>query len=263
MHSGRALDFLLPIGTAIVLILVWEFCVRWFAIPTYLLPPPSSVLIALDRGLIDGVLWPHILATTSEFLSGYVVGCTAALSFAVLVSEFRFIERAVYPVIVALQSVPKVALAPLIIVWFGFDIQSKVVMVALICFFPTFVSSVVALKGCDPNLIDLYRAFGASRARILLEVKLPSALGGIFAGLEISVVLALLGAIVAEFVAARRGLGYTIQASSVEFNVAMMFACVVILSVMGVTASQIIKFAHRRIAFWERRASAGQVSQIV
>jgi NitT/TauT family transport system permease protein len=263
MDRGRALDFLLPIGTAITLILAWEFCVRWFQIPTYLLPTPSSVLVMLDRGIIGGILWPHIVATTTAFLSGYVVGCTAALTCAILVSEFRFVERAVYPIIVALQSVPKVALAPLIIVWFGFDIQSKIVMVALICFFPTFVSSVVGLKACDPNLIDLYRAFGASRARILVEVKLPSALGGIFAGLEISVVLALLGTVVAEFVAARRGLGYTIQASSVDFNVAMMFACVVILSMMGVAASQLIKFAHRRIAFWERRSSGAAVSQIV
>jgi len=255
MNESRVVGILLPFATAAALILVWEFSVRWLQIPTYLLSPPSAIILELKRGLVDGLLWRDIGATLFAFLTGYVVGCSIALIAATLIAEFRTLERAVYPVIVALQSVPKVALAPLIIVWFGFDLQSKVVMVALICFFPTFVSSVVALKSCNPNLVDLYRAFSASRWRIFTDVKLPAAFGGIFAGLQISVVLALLGTVVAEFVSSRHGLGHTIAASTVDLNVAMMFACVVILSAIGVTATQILKFAHHRIVFWERGTS--------
>jgi NitT/TauT family transport system permease protein len=253
MFESRIVGILMPIVTAAVLVLAWEYGVRLFDVPSYLLPAPSAVLVSLEHGLIGRQLWPDIAATVTAFVTGYFAGCTAALVAATLISEFRPIERAFYPIVVALQSVPKVALAPIIIVWFGFELESKIVMVALICFFPTFVSSVVGLKSYDPNLVDLYRAFGAGRRQIFLSVKLPSALSGIFAGLEISVVLALLGTVVAEFVASRRGLGHMIAASTVDFNVAQMFACVVILSAIGVTASQLVKFLHRRIAFWEQR----------
>jgi NitT/TauT family transport system permease protein len=174
---------------------------------------------------------------------------------ATAVSEYILVERAFYPLIVAFQSMPKVALAPIIIVWFGFEIESKIVMVALICFFPCFVNAVVGLKSCNPNLIDLYRAFGASRLQILFSVKWPSALSAVFAGLEISIVLALLGAVVAELVASRRGLGHVIEASTVDFNVAMMFACVIILAAIGVIGTQIITWLRRRIAFWDRQVT--------
>jgi NitT/TauT family transport system permease protein len=240
-----------PLAVTALFIAAWHFGVAWFDVPAYLLPSPWAVLVALKAGLVDGVLWPHIWATVSALLLGYLVGCALALALATLVAEFTLVERAFYPLIVALQSVPKVALAPLIIVWFGFELESKVVMVALICFFPCFVNAVIGLKGCNPNLLDLYRAFGASRLQILFKVKWPSALTSIFAGLEISIVMALLGTVVAEFVSSREGLGHTIQASTVDLNVAMMFACVVILAAIGVTSTQLIALVRRKVAFWE------------
>jgi NitT/TauT family transport system permease protein len=255
MREGRLGNILLPLGTTVLFLVIWHHGVSWFDVPSYLIPTPLSVLLALKRGLLDGVLWPHIWATTAALLIGYVVGCASAILLAVLVSESSFLERAFYPLIVAFQSVPKVALAPIIIVWFGFELESKVVMVALICFFPCFVNALVGLKSCNPNLIDLYRAFGASRMQILFSVKLPSATSSIFAGLEISIVMALLGAVMSELVASSRGLGHVIEASSVDFNVAMMFACVIILAAIGVIASQIILAVHRRVAFWDRRVT--------
>jgi NitT/TauT family transport system permease protein len=246
-------NVLLPLGTTVVFLVVWHYSIQWFSLPAYLIPTPFSVLLALKRGLIDGTLWPHIWATTTALLIGYVIGCASAVLLAVVVSESWYVERAIYPLVVAFQSVPKVALAPIIIVWFGFELESKVVMVALICFFPCFVNSLVGLKSCNPNLIDLYRAFGASRMQILFAVKLPSATSAIFAGLEISIVLALLGAVMSELVASSRGLGHVIEASGVDFNVAMMFACVIVLAAIGVIASQIITFVHYRVAFWDRQ----------
>lgn len=252
-------DLLLPFATVAILILLWHYGIQWFAVPAYLVPPPAAVLQALNKGLIGGTLWPHIAATATAIVSGYAVGCTAALLLASIVSEFRTMERAIYPVIVAFQSIPKVALAPILVVWFGFDLGSKVVMVALICFFPCFVNAAIGLKSYSPDLVDLYRAFGASRLQIFWKVKLPSAAGHIFAGLQISVILALLGTVVSELVASRRGLGHVIAASGLDFDVAMMFACVVILATIGVLASQLILFVHRRIVFWESQSAASTI----
>lgn len=242
---------LLPAATAALFILIWQVGVRYLSIPSYLIPTPWSVVLMLWQGLIGGELWPDIWATVAAIAIGYAVGCALAFVCAACVSEFPLVDRAFYPLIVAFQSVPKVALAPVIVVWFGFDLPSKVVLIALICFFPCFVNTVIGLKSCPPDLIDLYRAFGARRGQIFWSIKLPSATTSIFAGLEISVVLALLGAVVAEFVSSRRGLGHVIAASSADFNVAMMFACIVILSVIGVISSQLIGLLRRRVAFWD------------
>ncbi len=252
MSDFRLRPILLPTIAVIVLLVLWQYGIQWLEVPAYLVPTPLAVLAALKRGLIDGVLWPDIAMTFSALMIGYIVGCTAALIVAGAVSEYAPIDETLYPLIVAFQSVPKVALAPVLTVWFGFDMASKVVMVALICFFPCFVNAVIGLKSCNPNLVDLYRAFGAGRRQIFFAVKLPSAINSIFAGLEISFVLAMLGAVIAEFVAARRGLGHAIAASMVDFNVAMMFACIVILSAIGVIGSQLITIARRRIAFWDQ-----------
>jgi NitT/TauT family transport system permease protein len=255
MRKQWARDILLPLATTALFIAFWNYSIVWFDVPNYLVPTPYAVLLALKEGLIDGMLWPHIGATVLAVVLGYVAGCATALFLATFVSEYVILDRALYPLVVAFQSVPKVALAPLIIVWFGFELQSKIVMVALICFFPCFVNAVIGLKSCNPNLLDLYRAFGASRLQILFSVKWPSALSTIFAGLEISVVLALLGAVVSELVASRRGLGYVIQASTVDFNMAMMFACIIILAAIGVISTQLITWTRRRIAFWDHQST--------
>jgi len=252
-------DLLLPLATIVILILAWHYGIQLFDVPTYLVPPPGAVLEALNRGLIGGTLWPHIGATVLAIITGYLTGCIMALLFATMVSEFSILERAVYPVIVAFQSIPKVALAPILVVWFGFDLGSKVVMVALICFFPCFVNAAIGLKSYSPDLVDLYRAFGATRWQIFWKVKVPSAAGHIFAGLQISVIMALLGAVVSELVASRRGLGHVIAASGLDFDVAMMFACVVILATLGVLASQLIRFVYHRIVFWESQSAASTV----
>ncbi len=252
MSAARWLKFALPAVTTILLILAWEAAIATLDIPSYLIPSPRAVVQSLNAGLIGGALWPHIWATTVALLLGYAAGCVSALVFAALISEFRWLELATYPLIVAFQAVPKVALAPVLVVWFGFELESKVVMVALICFFPCFLNALVGFKGCSPDLINLYRVFGANRGQIFFRVKLPSALGPIFAGLEISIVLALLGVVVSELVASRQGLGHVIAASGVDFNVALMFACVIVLSVMGVLASAAIRLVHRRVAFWDR-----------
>jgi NitT/TauT family transport system permease protein len=242
---------LLPLAATAAFIALWQVSTQWLGVPSYLIPSPYSVMMALRVGLIQGTLWPHIWATFSALSLGYVVGCAGALALAALMSEIPVIEQAFYPLIVAFQAVPKVAMAPVIIVWLGFGIESKVAMVALICFFPCFLNALLGLKSHNQNLVDLYRAFGANRGQIFCSVKLPSAAAAIFAGIEISVVLALLGVVMSELVASRAGLGHVIAAAGADFNVAMMFACIVILSVIGVIAAFLIATLRRKLVFWE------------
>jgi NitT/TauT family transport system permease protein len=147
---------------------------------------------------------------------------------------------------------PKVALAPLILVWCGFGIESKVVLIVLICFFPLFVNVIVGLRSADQDLIDLCRASCASRWYIFRHVKLPSAAGSIFAGLQIGASLALIGAVVGEFVSSQRGLGYLIASSTVNMSVATMFAAAILLTVLGIVATEAVRWAHRLVVFWER-----------
>lgn len=260
----RLSKLLLPLSSLVVVLLAWDLAVVGFSVPTYLLPRPGDVGVALWSGYVtDGTYWPHMATTAYEMVVGYVVGCTVAFLVGAMVAEWRFLERLVMPYVVALQSMPKVALAPLLIVWFGFGVTSKVVLVALICFFPVFINCFYGFRSANPDLLKLYRSFNASRLHVFRHVKLPSAAGPIFAGLQIAVVLALIGAVVGEFVSSRQGLGYLIQSSTLSFDVATMFAAILTLSAIGITASSLVRLLHRVLVFWERgdKASTAVLSE--
>lgn len=253
----RYIDFLL---TLVAIVIAWSLAIRWFQVPNYILPTPTAVLNALKVGYIDGTYRPHFWATFQATVMGYFLGCGLAFILGSLAADSKAFERFIYPYIVGLQSMPKVALAPLIIVWFGFGITSKVVIVALICFFPLFINTIVGIRQTDPNLIDLLRVFSASRLHVFFHVKLPSAAGHMFAGLEIAVVLALIGAIVSEFVGSQRGLGNVIQAASQNLDVAAMFAVLISLAALGISGSALVRWLHRRFVFWERRSEVAPLS---
>jgi len=247
------LSVVCPLISLAVLLGAWDAAVRMLAIPDYLLPSPQAVFRALADGFKDGSLWPHLVTTLGETLSGYLPGSLLAIVLGVALAESRTFERFVYPLLVALQATPKVALGPIILVWFGFGMASKVVLVALVCFFPLFVNTVNGIRRTDPELLDACRACSASRWYLLFHVKLPSAAGEIFAGLQIGVALALIGAVVAEFLSAQQGLGYLIASSSVSMSLATMFAGVFLLALSGFIGAQTVRWLQRRIVFWERQ----------
>ncbi len=168
----RLKDIVYPLTTFAVLLAIWQFAVVAFKVPNYILPDLRDVGVALWRGYVVGDYWQHIAFTLRAMLTGYLAGCTVAFVLGALVAESRTAERFIFPFIIGLQSVPRVALAPLVIVWFGFGIEIKVVLVALICFFPVFVNVIVGMRSVDRSLIDMMRSFGASPLRVLLEVKL-------------------------------------------------------------------------------------------
>lgn len=182
----RLLAIALPLAAVVLLLACWDRAVVWLQIPTYLLPRPVDVGASLWGGYVaERTYWKHLATTMYEVVLGYGIGCTVALLAGAIVAESRWIERTLMPIVVAIQSIPKVALAPLLIVWFGFGVSSKMVLVALICFFPVFINSFYGFRSANPDLLRLYRAFGSSRLHVFRQVKLPSAAGSIFAGLQI------------------------------------------------------------------------------
>ena len=232
----------------------YENALETFEVPSYILPDPYSVFSTFIAAYSQGLIWPHLFFTFKSTALGYLVGCGLGLVLGSLLAESRTFEKFTYIYVVILQSMPKVALAPLIIVWFGFGIESKIVMVALICFFPVFINTFVGIRQADPELLDVFRVFSASRSLIFFHVKLPAASGSIFASLQIAVVLGLIGAVVAEFIASQHGLGTVIQSAGIELDTSLMLTGVFSLALMGVAGNLIVRICHRKVVFWEGRS---------
>ncbi|MDU6378339.1 MAG: ABC transporter permease, partial [Bradyrhizobium sp.] len=226
------------IGLA-VLILSWIAAVKLLNIPSYILPKPEAVVRALWSGLAVSPASPlgyylPLWSTLSNAAVGCAIGVGLGLVIGSLMAEVEAIERLVMPYAFALQSLPKVAIAPLIVIWFGFGDGSKIAISALLSFFPVLINSFTGLRAVEPERIDLMRSLSASRLETYRIVKLPNAAPFIFAGLDMAVVYALLGAIVAEFLGAQRGMGVVITQAQAVSDVAGVFAALIILGVLGI-----------------------------
>jgi NitT/TauT family transport system permease protein len=241
---------------AIVIIAIWEGACRVFDISPLILPAPSAIAARLYALAASGTIWPHLWATGAEIVSGFAFGVIAGLVIGAMVSLIPVVERLVYPYLVALQTLPKVAIAPLFIIWFGYGMTSKIVITALVCFFPILVSVVAGFHSTDRDQLDMMKAFGATKWQTLVRLRIPSALVLIFAGLEIAAVLAVIGAIVGEFVGAQVGLGYLIVALNFSLDVPGVFAVLIILSAIGLLMHGAMRYAARRYIFWIRRNEA-------
>jgi NitT/TauT family transport system permease protein len=234
----------------VIVVLLWEYGVKLFDVDQFVLPPPSQIAESLWAQLTNDLFWGHFWVTTQETLIGYAIGVTVALVLGTAISQVRLLEKTLMPYIVAFQTVPKVALAPLFVVWFGFGLTSKIVMAAVISFFPILINVIEGLRSADADRIQMLTVFGASKSQIFRMVRLPTALPFIFAGLDIGIVFAILGAVVGEFIGAQEGLGYLLLQTNYNFDIAGMFAVLVVLSLMGMLAHLTIRFAQRKVAFW-------------
>jgi NitT/TauT family transport system permease protein len=241
---------------AIVIIAIWEGACRVFDISPLILPAPFAIAARLYVLVGSGTIWPHLWATVVEILSGFAFGVIAGLVIGAMVSLIPVVERLVYPYLVALQTLPKVAIAPLFIIWFGYGLTSKIVITALVCFFPILVSVVAGFHSTDRDQLDMMKAFGATKWQTLVRLRIPAALVLIFAGLEIAAVLAVIGAIVGEFVGAQVGLGYLIVALNFSLDVPGVFAVLIVLSAIGLLMHGAMRYAARRYIFWIRRNEA-------
>ena len=232
-------------------ILVWELVVRAFEVPTFIFPAPSQVAVALWRGFASGLYQKHLAHTLLETVLGFLLGSALGFFLGTAVALNRYVEYFFYPYIVMFQSLPKVALAPLIVVWFGLGLRSQVVNAALVAFFPLLVNTMVGLKSADEDRLNLMRSLAASESQIFWMLRLPNALPFVMAGLDVAMIFALIGAIVAEFVGARAGLGMLIQSMNFNMDVSGQFSVLLILSVVGLLLNRCILLIRRRILFWD------------
>jgi NitT/TauT family transport system permease protein len=246
-----SISFVLRLIFMALLLAAWEWAVIYFKVPAYILPPPTKIAVAMYNGIAENLYPGHIGVTIGETLLGFVVGCALAFLLGTLVALSRSVEYFLYPIIVMFQAMPKVALAPLIIVWFGLGLTSKVINAALVAFFPLMVNTIVGLRSADEDRVNLMRSLSASRWQIFRMLQLPNAMPYIFAGLEIAMIFALIGAIVAEFVGAEKGLGMLIQSMNFTMDVAGQFSVLLLLSLLGLILNGAVALVRRQVLFWD------------
>ncbi len=244
-----AVPGILPLLTFLILIAVWEGGTRAFGVPTFVLPPPSRVIQGF--GAVETTRWlTHVWATLRVALIGFAVAIAVSLPLAIGLAKSRLLSRAIYPLLVVIQSVPVVAVAPIIIVVLGTDDAPRVVITFMISFFPLVVSMTTGLMATPPELIELSRSLRASQFREISQIRLPYATPYIFSGLKISVTLAVIGAVVAEFIAAEAGLGYFIQFSTSMFRLPQAWSGLVLLVMISLALFQLVSLVQRVFYGW-------------
>jgi len=227
----------------------WELAVRVFEIPKIVLPSPTAVGEALWTGF-QGDFIKHFGITFYETIAGFVLGSATGLVLGALIGQFPLLERTLYPYVVAFQTLPKVAIAPIIVIWFGYGVTSKIVITATIAFFPLLANTIVGLRAAPQEQIELMVAFTASRWQVFKLARLPQALPYIFVGLDVAIVLSVIGAIVGEFVGAQAGLGYLILQKNFNMDMAGVFAILIVLSAMGIGLHLAVNAVQRKVVFW-------------
>ncbi|MEO6749443.1 MAG: ABC transporter permease [Casimicrobiaceae bacterium] len=247
--ARAALLHLVPAFALFVVVLaVWEGVARIFRLPEFVLPPPTAILKVLIAHQRDLGFAAYV--TAREVLFGFLLSAVIGAAIALVIARFATFGRALYPLVVLFQTVPKVALAPLFILWFGFDLAPKVMLIVVIAFFPVAINMLVGLQTVDPNLVALMRSVGASRNEILMRIQVPNSLPYLMAGLKVAVTLAVIGAIVGEFAGAQAGLGYMIQFASTQMQTSLVFAALVEVSVLGLLFYYIIEWLEKRYVNW-------------
>ena len=240
--------WLRPFLFLIFIVVAWDLAIRIFRIPAYQIPAPGDVVKVLwtDWPELMGQAWPTTYATVVGFLLSALFGIPVAM----LIAGSKTVESYVYPLLVFSQSIPKIAIAPLFVVWFGFGIFPKIISAFLLGFFPVVVSAVQGFKSVDPDMVDLARAMKGSRFSVFCAVNLPHAMPAIFSGLKVSVTLAVVGAVVGEFVGSNSGIGYVLQRSIGTFDLPTMFAALVILALLGVVLFWLVDRIERLVIPW-------------
>ena len=252
------LPSLLPSLLIIVAIIVaWEVCVRLFEVQKWLLPAPSDIAVTLYADA--PLLWRHTLATLLEIVVGFGLSLACGVALATAIGLSRTLERAIYPFVIASQTIPIIVIAPMLLIWIGYGFAPKVIVVALISFFPIVVNMVDGLKSVDRDMVNLMRTLGASRWQVFFKVQVPTSLPYLFSGMRVAIAVSVIGAVIGEWVGSSEGLGYLMLRSKPQFLTERVFAAIVILSALGVGLFGSVGIVERlAIPWW--RASRGQGS---
>lgn len=264
--SRGRIEPVLSVLLLIALLGLWYYASAVMRVPAFILPPLGDVASWLTRGFTAPIgsplsLWFHMWVTAKEALFGFVIGSTVGIVLGMALAHWALAGRVLYPYIVAFQSLPKIAVAPLLVVWFGFGMEAKVVIASVLTFFPLLVNSITGYHSVDPDRIDLARSCNASGAQIFWKIILPSSLPYIFAGLHMAGVLAFLGALVGEFVGATAGLGMLLLQFNNNMQVGGVFAVLLVLGVIGFMLNILMRALENYFCFWARRPNSFNQSE--
>lgn len=244
----RAEDSRLAILTMLVILVLWEGGVRWFAVREFLLPAPSKIFAEFMAQ--PGFLLMQTLDTLQTTMAGFVLAVVLGVGAAIGIVYSRFLDRTLYSLMVALNAVPKVALAPLFVIWLGTGSAPKIAIAMLIAIFPILIDTVLGLKSIDPEMLNMARANQASRSKVLWKIRFPNALPSIFAGMKVGISFALVGTIVGEFVAGGSGLGYVILVAQGSFDTPTVFVALALLCILGVILFKGLEIVEEHLLPW-------------
>lgn len=241
---------MLPVLFVVVLVVIWELYCLLEGVQEYVLPAPSVIFARIQES------WPALydngLATLKSTVVGFVVGSAVGFALAGIMFFSRLVRDIVYPLVVGAQTIPKVALAPLLVLWFGFGVTPRIAIVALMCFFPVTITSLEGLDSPDRNLLDLLRSVNASRFQIFTRIRLPNAWPQVLSGLKIAMTLAVVGAVVAEWVGSDAGLGYLLLLANSQLDAPLLFSALFLLILMGVALYELVAVAEWWLLRWQR-----------
>ncbi|HEX7099295.1 MAG TPA: ABC transporter permease [Acidimicrobiia bacterium] len=245
----------LQVGTLLLFLGVWEALTATGVIPSYLLPRASEVLAQLGRDVVDivtgGPMWTHFYTTLIEILLGFVFSVVLGVAIGAALAEFKPLQRATFPYVVAANATPRIAFAPMIVIWFGFEMASKVVMAVAVAIFPVIVNTMAGFAATDRDELRLMRSLGATRMQVLWRLRIPTALPYLFAGFETAMLFAAVGAVIGEFMSGNAGLGYVTLLAQELFRLDDGFSAIALLSLQGFVLHRLVVIARRRLVFWQ------------
>ena len=245
---ARSAAIVYPIAVLGALLVLWEVGARTLGVPEFILPPPSKIAVSFNAYWL--IIFNHGVVTTWEIVLGFALSIVVGVPLALAIFLWPPFARSVYPILVSSQAIPKAAVAPLFVVWFGFGLLPKVLIAFLIAFFPIVINTVVGLASIEPEKIQLARSMGFGPAQTFYKIRLPNALPAIFGGLKIAITLAVVGAIVGEFVGGDAGLGYLLMQANGSMDTPLLFAGLVGLTIIGVALFLLVELAERLAIPW-------------
>jgi NitT/TauT family transport system permease protein len=249
-YATRLGQALLTVAIFAAIIVIWDLYVRLLGLSALVLPSPYQVWLSLVENTLSGRLLDHMWVTLSEVLPGFLLGSVIGVALGTLTAQSPLMRTIIGPYILASQAMPKLALAPIIVIWLGFGIAPKVVITALICFFPLLENTIIGLTSTNPHQVELFQVLTASRWQTFIKLRVPNALPVIFAGLRVAITLAVVGAVVGEYVGANRGLGALVIAAQGSFDTPLMFAIFVYLTVVGIVLYKLMELLEHTAFSW-------------
>jgi NitT/TauT family transport system permease protein len=242
-------NLLAPAAALLAVGVVWEAAVAWFKLPAYLLPPPSAVIAAGAESF--GFILTHLFITLGTIAIGFTLGALLGIVTASAIVYSPLAGRLIYPLVVLTQSIPKVTIAPILLVWFGIGIGSKLALIILMVYFPVVVNTVTGLSAVEPYALDLLRSLHASRLQVFWLLRLPNALLGIFDGLKLAVTMSIIAAILAEFIGSNEGIGWLILVAKTNMDLSLSFAAIAVISLAAIVLFALMSQAQRLVVHWQ------------